>query len=266
MPWLQSLTQFWRGDDPAQRQTQGKVVSPQISVVIPVHNHERFIGEAVESVVRQTYRDIELIVVDDGSTDSTWTVLSHLGGLPIPHRWVQQAHAGTAVALNTGISLAKGRFIAWLSSDDMFVENKLEREKEFMDAHPDLALIYTDVMVKDETTHRDYFLPSAAFSEHDRMVAELFRYCFINGSTTLIRKEAIEAVGGFEPSLIQAHDWDLWLRLSRDFRFGHIAEPLLYYRWHGTNLSVREDALAYHGRVLERARAWYAAAGITPPV
>ncbi len=239
--------------------------APLVSVVIPVYNHRRFVRDAVESVDAQTFRDLELVIVDDGSTDGGWGEIQALGPLSMPVRKVRQDHAGTAAALNTAIRQAHGSHIAWLSSDDRFMPDKLAAQVAYLRAHPDVALVYADVYVDDELTGNSYLLRSSAFDDHARMVRELFRFCFINGSTTLVRRSAMDAVGGFDEGLLQAQDWDMWLRLSRDHRFGHIPLPLIRYRWHGGNLSLRDDAFAYHARVLEKARAWYRAGGLEPP-
>lgn len=238
---------------------------PWVSVVVPAYNHARFLRDAILSVDAQTFRDVELVVVDDGSTDDTVEEVGRLPPLTVPFRLIRQPHSGAAAALNAGIAEARGEFIAWLSSDDWFVPEKLQCQVDYMTAHPEIALLYTDVYVDDELTGRTYLAPHAAFDDHATMVRELFRYCFINGSTTLVKRADILAVGGFDPDLPQAHDWDLWLRLSRDSLFGHIALPLIHYRWHGGNLSLRDDAYAYHARVLDKARRWFREAGIEPP-
>lgn len=226
---------------------------PKISVVIPTYNCARYLAEAVESALHQTYTDREVLVVDDGSIDRTPFLLERYGAAI---RTIRKPNGGAPSALNEGIRQARGEWIAWLSSDDAFLPEKLERQMAYAEAHPECALIYTNWLVVDGRGEKISYLVSPPFRSKAEQIRALLRGCVINGSTTLVRKEAYEQVGLFDAELLQAHDWDIWLRLARDYRFGHVAEPLLRYRWHGGNLSARPDALAYNDRVLAKARAY----------
>ncbi len=224
-----------------------------VSVVIPAYNYGRYVVDAVESAFAQTHAPLEVIVVDDGSTDDT---RERLRPYASRIRLVHQENRGAAAALNRGIQLAQGEWIAWLSADDAFLPTKLEDQLAHAQRHPEDRLIYTDwcsVDAQGRVTQM-YRLPSLPRRE---LVSFLFRYCAINGSTTLIRRECFQTHGLFAEDLRQAHDWDMWLRLARDYPFGHVPKVLLRYRWHGANLSAQADALAYNPEVLRRARVWY---------
>lgn len=227
---------------------------PHVTILIPTFNHQAYLTEAVESALRQTYRDREILVVDDGSTDRCPDILANFGDTI---RVIRKENGGAPSALNTGLRQAKGEWVAWLSSDDAFEPAKLDHQVAFAEAHPECAVIYADWYVVDVQGKITDKLTSPDFRTQKRLVAGLVRGCVINGSTTLVRMKAFEHVGLFDETLLQAHDWDMWLRLARDFPFGHVALPLVRYRWHGQNMSARPDALAYNERVLEKARAYY---------
>src|SRR2546428_1998680 len=121
-------------------------MKPLVSVVIPVYNQERYIAEAVDSVLRQTYPDVELVVVDDGSTDRTPEIVKGYGSRL---RYMHQDNSGAATALNRGIQAASGELVGWLSSDDVYEPTKVERQVELFASRPEISLAYTDFNVID---------------------------------------------------------------------------------------------------------------------
>lgn len=224
---------------------------PSISVIIPVYNQAEFVAEAVESALRQSFADREVIVVNDGSTDGTAERLAAFGSRI---RLVTKLHGGTAGALNLGISHSWSKYIAWLSADDIFLPNKLALQVQAMESQPEAALCYTDWYVVDKAGRITAQVGSPTLRTREEAVEALFQGCCINGSTTLIRRSALERVGYFDEAYRQAHDYDLWLRLARYYRFVHVPRPLIKYRWHDRNLSKEPDALAYNAEILAKAR------------
>lgn len=227
---------------------------PRITVVIPTYNHQAYLAEAVESALHQTYTDREVLVVDDGSTDRTPEILERYGRAI---RVIRKANGGTPSTLNAGILGAQGEWVAWLSSDDAFLPDKLARQMEYVKQHPTCGVVYTDWFVVDGKGQVTDQLASPTFPTRKSLIAGLFVGCVINGSTTLVRRKCFEKAGLFDEQLPQAHDWDMWLRLARDYPFGHVPLPLLRYRWHGANMSAGPDALAYNEKVLAKAIAYY---------
>ncbi|MBX6378897.1 MAG: glycosyltransferase, partial [Clostridia bacterium] len=220
--------------------------------VIPVYNHEAFVAEAIESALHQTYRDLEVIVVDDGSTDGTPAKVAAFAGRI---RSFRKPNGGTASALNLGIREARGEFIAWLSSDDVFLPEKIAAQVALLDAHPEVGLCYTDFYVVDATGRITGEQKCASLPSREAWTRALLQFgCLINGSTTLIRRSCFDAVGLFDEELLQSHDYDLWVRLSVHTLFGHVPRPLVKYRVHGGNLSLRPDWAAWNPRVHEKAR------------
>lgn len=203
-----------------------------VSVVIPTYNYGRFVPEAVESVLGQTYPAREVIVVDDGSTDDTRARLATY----LPHiRYVYQDNRGLSAARNTGIALAGGRFVALLDSDDVWHPRKLEYQMRHLARHPEVALLGSDC----------YTGPRAAWPEppDDAAVAPvaldrlIVRSAFAP-STAVLRRDCLEAVGGFDTGLRAVEDRDMWIRVAARYPVAVLRAPLCWYRVHGGNMSA----------------------------
>jgi len=226
---------------------------PKVSVVIPTYNHARYVTWAVDSVLRQNYPNCEVIVIDDGSTDTTAQLLKAYGSRI---SYFYQENGGTSKALNHGLQRATGKYICWLSADDLFLKGKIEKQVQLMESNPQVGFCYTSFVVIDENGLRKYAADSYFFPTRQEMVVNLYRGCFINGSSVMMRKEALEKVGNFDEGLPQAHDYDLWFRFLRHYPAGFIREPLIAYRWHGENMSSQPDYECIR-IVKERARALF---------
>ncbi|MCJ7664359.1 MAG: glycosyltransferase [Desulfobacterales bacterium] len=198
---------------------------PKVSVIIPTHNRKAFVLEAVASVLAQTYGDYELIVVDDGSSDGTDEALkryeAHL-------QYLYQENQGVSVARNCGLERARGEFIAFLDSDDLWLPKKLDMQLAFMDQHPEAQICYTDeiwirsgVRVNPKKRHAKY---SGWVYPH------CLALCIISPSSALIRRSLFEQVGGFDPGLPVCEDYDLWLRVAARFPISYIPQRLIVKR------------------------------------
>jgi len=224
---------------------------PLVSVIIPLYNQEEYVEEAVTSALAQTFKDLEVIVVDDGSTDGGVARLVRFGNRI---RLIRKPHGGTAGALNVGINQARGEYIAWLSADDVFLPNKLALQVQAMRKRPDAGLCYTDWYIIDKYGRVIGQMGSPTLPTREAAVEALFQGCCINGSTVLMTRTALARTGLFNEAYRQAHDYDLWLRMARYFPFVHVPLPLIKYRWHDRNLSREPDALAYNAEILANAR------------
>lgn len=186
--------------------------APRVSVVIPTHNRAALVCEAIDSALAQTYRDFEVLVVDDGSTDATAAVLpARFGGDPRVHL-VRQENRGAAAAQNTGVRLARGEFIALLGDDDLWRPEKLARQVAALDRHPDAALCFSDLVVAGGTDDGRRCFEIAGF-DGTITVEALVRGNFIPAAATLIRRSCLLGAGAFDETLRLAEDWDLWIRL-----------------------------------------------------
>jgi glycosyltransferase involved in cell wall biosynthesis len=209
---------------------------PQVSVVVPVYNQEGYIRECVESALGQDYEPLEVLVVDDGSTDRTSAILKSFG----PRiRYIRQENRGAAAALNHGLRLARGTLVGWLSGDDLYLPGKITAQVQAFQADPSLGLVYTDwVMIG--ASGQEVQTVRAPRPPAERFVRELLKGNFINGSSVLIKKQCLEKAGYFDETLAADVDGDMWFRLLKHgTRFGHVAQPLLKYRRHPSNLSHR---------------------------
>ncbi|CAA7600336.1 Glycosyl transferase family 2 [Acididesulfobacillus acetoxydans] len=229
------------------------MLMPKVSVLIPTYNYARYLGAALGSVLDQSYPNLEIIVVDDGSTDNTREILRPWGARI---RYIYEENGGTARALNTGLAAAGGKYVCWLSSDDVFYSDKVAKQVQLMESRPEFGFSYTSFCVIDAKGERQYDVRSPYYPERPDMVRNLIQGCFINGSTVIIRRTALERTGFFDEAMGTAHDYDLWFRLLRHFDCGALDEILSGYRWHGENGSrcVRPEFLL---PVLARARALF---------
>jgi glycosyltransferase involved in cell wall biosynthesis len=208
-----------------------------VSVIIPVYRGERFLAQAIESALAQTYRDIELIVVDDGSPDrSEESIAAHFGDPRLTY--IRQDNRGVAAARNHGIRASAGQLIAFLDQDDVWLPDKLGRQVAALADHPAAMLVHGYQAYIDATGAR---IPYAA-----DWVADLEGACFrdlflrnrIGILTAVVRRECFDAVGPFNESIPGADDYELWLRIARQFPIAFVGGlPLACYRVHDANVS-----------------------------
>ena len=200
---------------------------PLISVIIPAYNAEQTISETVRSVLKQTLSDFEVIIIDDGSQDLTLEILSGITDSRI--KVFSHPNAGACVSRNRGFAQAQGEFIAFLDADDLWTPDKLEAQLAALQANPQAAVAYSWTNCIDEAGQ--FLRRGNHLSLNGDIYAELLLSDVLeNGSTSLIRREALAAVGGFDESLAAAQDWDLYLRLAVNYQFVVVPSPQVLYR------------------------------------
>lgn len=202
--------------------------TPLVSVVIPTYNQASYLPEAIDSVLAQTYAPIELIVVDDGSTDDTPAVISRYGPRITA---IRQANRGAANALNVGLKSASGELICWLSSDDAFLPDKVTRQVAALADHPAAGLCCTgwETIDAEGRTLRQY--PTLDWIHPDPVVAIFWRNP-INGTTAMIPRAVFDEVGYFNEKLPADVDGDMWLRIADQREIITVPEILARYRIH----------------------------------
>ena len=207
---------------------------PKVSVVIITYNHGQFIAEAIRSILGQTFRDFEIVVVDDGSTDNTAETVS---SYPVTYFW--QENQGVCRAYNRGIDLSKGEYVLFLDADDMLLEDTLRKEAELLDSNPEVALCYGQAYVMNDGDGRIYrvrkstFLNSSAIVDSKQQIRELLFANRITSSTAMIRRRCLDEVGRFDERIgAIAEDRHLYIRLAKRYRLAYMAEPLVKYRVH----------------------------------
>jgi glycosyltransferase involved in cell wall biosynthesis len=207
----------------------------KVSVVIPTYNHARFLEQAIESVLAQTFPAHEVIVVDDGSTDSTPGVLARYENRI---RVVRQQNQGVAAARNHGARLSTGELLAFLDADDVWLPGKLEQQTARFMGEPELGLVHCGyVEINAQGEQFDRHLNGLEGWVATEML--LFRRAVIlgGGSGVLIRRDAFEQTGGFDERLSTSADWDLYVRIAQEWKVGFVPEALLQYRVHDSNMS-----------------------------
>lgn len=225
-----------------------KRFSPAISIIIPTYNCESYIAETINSVLNQTFSDFELIVIDDGSTDHTRQIASSYGENV---RLITQANAGVCKARNRGIREAAGRYLCLMDHDDYWFPDKLALQMDTMERHPEAGLVYSTF---------NWWFPDAngAFPPAEAYIEDpcpegidedfsgwiyhlLLLDCWVLTSSALIRAEVFGRCGMFDESLPYSEDWDLWLRIAREYPFIKLKKSLTLYRQH-----------AYQGNLVTR--------------
>ena len=211
---------------------------PKVSVIIPVYNREKFIRETVESVLTQTYPRIEVVAVDDGSTDGSRAILESFGDRIRLLEHPGRINRGQSAAINVGLRATQGEYVAIIDSDDVWAPIKIARQVAVIHGS-DYGLVYCNGDYIDENGK----LLNRIFNEHHRennRPEEVLLNCYFNvPSSSLIRRTAMEAAGEFDESLRSAQDHDMAIRLAEVTKLYYLAEPLWYYRRHPDTQSGR---------------------------
>lgn len=220
-----------------------------VSVIVPCFNARAYVGAAIESLLAQTHRDLEVVAVDDGSTDGSAEVLRRY-----PIAVLSQEHRGAASARNAGIRASRGEHVAFLDADDRCPPDSVARRVAYLSAHPEVAAVYGDSLLED-AQGRPLGRQRPPRYPPDAYAPALF--CGLNPislSTAMARRVALDAVGLFDEALPVIEDADLWLRLSLAHRIGYLDETVAVRRLHRASVTAREGEayLATGMRLTER--------------
>ncbi len=224
---------------------------PLISVIIPVYNGEKTIRETIESVLNQTLSDFELIVINDGSQDSTLEIISSIQDPRL--RVISYPNAGLSASRNRGISQATGDYISFIDADDLWTPDKLEAQLRALEASPQAAVAYSWTDCIDESSQ--FLRQGSHITASGNIWANLLLSNFLdNGSNPLIRRQALTEVGGFDESLRAAEDWDMYLRLGAHYHFVAVPSPHILYRVSADSMSSKVSKQEVETlKVIERA-------------
>ncbi|HLA39858.1 MAG TPA: glycosyltransferase, partial [Candidatus Glassbacteria bacterium] len=217
--------------------SQQNTGGPLVTVLMSVYNGERFLRESVESILRQSFGDFEFLIMEDGSTDSTAVILAEYAAKDRRIRVVKnEENIGLTRSLNHGLALARGKYVARQDADDLSLPERLARQVEFMEAHPDTVLLGTGMEVINEggkTLGRR--IPPA---DQRSLAAELLIKNNAFGHTSVMfRLAAVNELGGYDESFAFAQDYDLWWRMSRKWKVAVLPEALVRWRASGSNIS-----------------------------
>lgn len=226
----------------------------KVSVIIPLYNGECFIQEALDSVFQQTFKDYEVIVVDDGSTDrSADIVQSNTHEI----KYIYQSNQDVSAARNTGIRESNGEFIAFLDQDDYWFPEKLEKQVSLFDAVESTHLVFCNMLRwygGEKFRHESWRHRYNKKAMKKGMAKSLLFKCSFQPSTVMVRRSCFEKEGGFDETLKVCGDWDIWLRLAwRGYEFRYLEEILCYYRdWGGNTYQCYEKMEKDRFRVLDK--------------
>ncbi|OGH97973.1 MAG: hypothetical protein A2104_05240 [Candidatus Melainabacteria bacterium GWF2_32_7] len=223
---------------------------PKVSVIITTYNRLDYLGYAIESVLNQTYDDLELIIVDDGSTDNTREFVNSYYDDRIIYHY--QENKGQNPARNKGMELARGEYIAHLDSDDTWTSTKLEKQVNILENNADIGLVYCGTLLIDKQNNNIGTQPMIIHNGNvlDKLLMTNFLY---NGSCALFRKECLEKVGLFDESFKRMTDWEFYLKFAIYYKFYGINEYLLKYRIHNETMSKDFKSYETYGiKILEK--------------
>jgi glycosyltransferase involved in cell wall biosynthesis len=232
---------------------------PKVSVVIPSYNRAEFVGQAIQSVLDQTWPNLELVVVDDGSTDHSMDVLRGFGDRIQVLTHPQHENHGQSASINLGLQHTDGQYVAILDSDDWWEKNKLERQVNYLQSHPEIGLVYGNgwsVSANGEKLFRFYESDHREESDPARVLQDCY---FLVPNNSLFRRDVLTKTGLFDESLRSAQDHDMAIRMAESTRIGYIPDEIFFYRRHEDSISHRSTRLRWENgfRILKRAVARY---------
>jgi len=231
---------------------------PKVSVIIPTYNREDFLAEAIQSVLDQTFRDLKIIVIDDGSTDNTREVVDSFKDPRI--KYIYQENQGVCIARNTAVNNSNSEYIAFLDSDDVLLKEAIEKEVHVLDEYPEAGLGYGQAYLIDTGgrvfgLYKHYLKYSCIRTGSDVIKEFLIHGYSIPSPTIMTRRSCLNEVGLYSPDFHHgSEDFDLMVRLCKNYTVVYIAEPLAKYRVHATNQSsghALEERERSNSRILE---------------
>jgi len=207
-------------------------VPPLVSVVMPTYNSERFLGDAIESIINQTFRDFEFIIVADKSSDRSDLILDDYAKKDNRIKVFMEKKKGLIASLNKGCQLAKGKYIARMDADDISRPHRLEMQIQYLEEHPEIGVLGTGIRYIDEAGR----LGKSVRNPRDPKLIKFYLHlenCFVHPSI-MMRRETIEHLGFYNPEAIHAEDYDLWARATSVTQVSNLQDILLEYRvWSG---------------------------------
>lgn len=213
--------------------------SPKVSVLMPVYNGDRFLPDAIDSILKQTFTDYELIIIDDASTDNSWQILREYASLDERIRLFRnQDNMGLAAALNRGLKVAKGEYIARMDQDDISLPERFATQAAFLDTNSDVDVLGSATQIIDEWGELTVKIVRHPTRHYIIFWALCFYTPFVHPSV-MFRKNIVESVGGYDEIPFANEDRDLWTRLSSIAQFANVDKIYLLHRRHSDSLSMR---------------------------
>ena len=223
-----------------------KMPLPKVSVIIPCYNREKFVEETIQSVLTQTYPNKEVIAVDDGSTDSSRMVLEGFRDSITILEHPGHQNRGQSASINLGIKCSTGKYISILDSDDLFAQNKIEKQVSFLENNPIIGLVYANGFAIDENGKKLYRMYDETHKEESNPELVLMDCYFLVPNNAMVRRTIFEKAGEFDEALRAGQDHDMAIRLAEVAKMAYIDEPLFYYRRHQNSISAMRADLRWN--------------------
>ncbi len=206
--------------------------SSSVSIILPTYNGSKYLGQSVESCLGQTYKNLELIVVDDGSTEDIAGTLKPYKD-PRLRLFRHEKNLGLPHALNTGFRSSTGQYLTWTSDDNYYAPNAIEEMSRFLQTYPEVDFVYAESYILDERDGNPTPKVQRNALPDDLTVRNGIGPCF------LYKRKVYETIGEYDPRFFLSEDYDYWIRVARRFRMQRLFRPLYYYRWHVGSLTCR---------------------------
>jgi len=211
--------------------------SQRISAIITAYNSALFLSDAIESVLNQSHPVDEILVVDDGSNDETSAIAAKYADKGV--RYIYQDNQGPGSARNLGLKNTRGELVAFLDADDIWLENKISQQIDYMETHPDVGVVSGQKIWWKITEGDSKWIEHFGIS-HSRLKREIVVKNVVgNPSMALIRRSVIEEAGNYNQNLRWGQDWEIWIRMSNYTQFGFLKDPIIIYRAHSDNITYK---------------------------
>ena len=192
----------------------------RVSVVMPVYNGEKYLKQSIESVIQQSYKDWELIIVNDCSTDRSRDIMQSYVEVDSRIRIVDNSNnLKLPMSLNAGFREARGEYLTWTSDDNLYKVNALEELVGYLENNPEIGLVYSDM---------DYVDASLNFIKEQRLEPEMLLYSDCIGASFMYRREVLDKVGEYDPDMFLVEDYEYWIRISEQFKIGHLNKTYIH--------------------------------------
>lgn len=225
---------------------------PLVSVVMPAYNAEKYIGEAIESILNQSFKDFEFIILDDCSTDNTWGIIQEYAKKDERIVAVRnEKNLNIALNRNKGVEMAKGKYIVWADADDISKPERIEKLVNYMENHSEVGICGSNFQ---GFSGEDVFEVREFFEDDERLRKNIFKFSPVAQPTAIIRKECFSTVGLFNPDYPPAEDIELSFRIGEKYKFGNISEILLRYRVHPNSATFKNMKIQIIGTLEVRGR------------
>ena len=219
---------------------------PKVTVIIPAYNAMTYLPETLDSVLKQTFADFEVLIVNDGSTDHIIEWASEINDSRV--KLISQTNQGVSAARNTAINYAQGEYVAFLDADDLWEPTKLEKQVRRLESQPEVGLVYAWTLLVDQQG-KSTGTVTASHTEGNVWEKLLLGDVIGNGSSAMIRRSCFETVGLFDGKLSGVADCDMWIRVAANYPIAVIKEVLVYYRQHSISMSRNYDKMMQDSRL-----------------